>query len=223
MAGEGLVQVPMSTNVPGNDMYPVVTPPSVPPPQYLRPLRQPLYDTEIMPTTNTPAELAFFQRPQSQNTAYGSVNKSAAETNLTQAAQLPTPNQFSLFGFLIQLNAGVSLANFVQIYETCVFEFSFTGSRTYLQIPLAQIPQGLGPTGFSALYGQVSPTERTVITNGVPHVRNVYQFNLGKYALMIRSNETFGTKLRWPNGAPTIATSNVRIQSYLVGIYYQAI
>ena len=216
MQNDGMVQTGGQAALPGG-IYPVVMPPAVPAPQYLRPLRQPLYDSEIMPTASTPSELAFFQRPLSQTTTYGSVTKTAAETNLTQAAQLPTPNQFSLFGFLVQCNAGVSLANFVNIYETCVFEFTFTGSRLYLQIPLAQIPQGLGPTGF--IYG----TTGTVVTNGIPHVKNIYQFNLGKYALMIRSSETFGTKLRWPNGAPTIASANVRIQHYLVGIYYTAI
>lgn len=217
---QGFVQTPSQAALPGG-IYPVVMPPAVAAPQYLRPLRQPLYDTEYMPTSNTPTELAFFQRPLSQSTTYSSVTKTAAETNLTQAAQLPTPNQFSLFGFLVQLNAGVSLANFVNVYETCVFEFTFTGSRLYLQIPLQQIPQGLGPTGFAATYG--STKDIVAVTNGIPHVKNLYQFNLGKYALMIRSSETFGTKMRWPNGAPTIATSAVRIQHYLVGIYYTAI
>jgi hypothetical protein len=216
MNEQGVVSIGGQAALPGG-IYPVVMPPAVAAPQYLRPLRQPLYDTDYMVIGATNTELTFFQRPLSQSTAYGTVTKTAAETNLTQAAQLPTPNQFSLFGFLVQCNAGVSLANFVNVYETCVFEFTFTGSRLYLQIPLSQIPQGLGPTGF--IYG----TTGTVVTNGVPHVKNLYQFNLGKYALMIRSSETFGTKMRWPNAAPTIATANVRIQHYLVGIYYTAI
>jgi hypothetical protein len=211
---EGLVPIPQAGQ---NDVYPVVMPPAVQAPNYLRPLRQPIYDTDYMPASGTPAELAFFQRGVNNQTAYGSVNTSYAETNLSQSAQLPTPNQFSLFGFLVALNAGVSLVNFVAIYETSVYEFTFTGNRIYLQIPLTQIPQGLGPTGF--IYG----TTGTAVTNGVPHVRNVYQFNLGKYALMIRPNETFGGKIKWPNGAPTITTDDVRIQNFLVGLYYQAI
>jgi hypothetical protein len=204
-------------------LYPLVQPPSVQAPAVLRPLRNPLYDTETIPFSSTPNEIVFYQRALSNTMANAATIKRESETNLSQSGQLPNPNHFQLFGFLIEPQNNVLLANFQAIYATSVFEFTFTGTRIYLQIPLQQIPQGLGPTGFSALYGQTAPTERTIVTNGVPHVKNLYAFNIGRFALMIRPAETFGARIRWPNGAPTLVTADTRLRCYLVGIYYQSI
>jgi len=140
----------------------------------LRPLQQPIYDTEIIPAAGTPNELIFFQRQLGQTTAFGGVNKSIAETNIQQPGQLANPLEFSLFGFVFEVAANVVLADFVAIYNTSAFSFFYTGNRVYLQIPLTRIPQGVSPEGFAAAATTVAATtiNNLVVHNGVGHVSN---------------------------------------------------
>jgi len=189
----------------------------------LRPLQQPLYDTEILPSTSTPSELLFFQRQQGQTTAFGGVAKSTAETNIQQPGQLANPLEFSLFGFTFEIEAGVTLSNFNAIYNTSVFSFLYTGSRVYLEIPLTRIPAGVAPEGFSSLSGfaDADDVERTVVHNGVGHVSNFYKFTIGRSALRIRPTESFQIQLRWPNGAASLdATTTVRLRIFITGLQW---
>lgn len=183
----------------------------------LRPLQQPLYDTEIIPSSSTPSELIFFQRQLGQTTAYGSVTKSAAETNLQQPGQLANPLEFSLFGFLFEVECGTTAADFNMIYDKSVFTFTYTGNRVYLQIPLTRIPQGVAPEGMVSLDGATAARGTTYVHMGVGHVSNIYKFTIGRSALRIRPTESFQAKLAWPNGAPTIS-ANTRLRVFLVGL-----
>lgn len=194
----------------------------------LRPLQQPLYDTEIVPSANTPNEIRYFQRQLGQVTAFGNLNKTAAETNLGQPGQLANPLEFSLFGFnyviladqqVEETPAFVLLGDFTAITADSVFTFLYTGNRIYLQIPLCRIPQGVAPEGFSALSNQVQAEERTIVHNGVGHISNFYKFTIGRSALRMRPTEAFQVRLEWPNGAPTI-TVNTRTQVYLLGLQW---
>ena len=75
----------------GND-YPVAVTTGAPRPTYLRPLQQPLYDTEVQAIGGTGSRtITFFQRSLSQPMALSAINKSKAETNMTQSGQLPQP------------------------------------------------------------------------------------------------------------------------------------
>jgi hypothetical protein len=136
----------------------------------LRPLQQPLYDTEIIPAAGTPNELIFFQRQLGQTTAFGGVNKSIAETNIQQPGQLANPLEFSLFGFVFEVGANCTLADFIAIYNTSAFSFFYTGNRVYLQIPLTRIPQGVSPEGFAAVAVGPLGAGGLVVHNGVGHV-----------------------------------------------------
>jgi hypothetical protein len=189
----------------------------------LRPLQQPLYDTEILDSAITPAELRFFQRQLGQTTVDGSITKSAAETNLGQPGQLANPLEFSLFGFnfvvmpVVGTSTFTTVADFWNIYSASVFTFLYTGNRIYLQIPLNRIPQGIGPEGFSALDAQAAPAENTIIHQGVGHISNFYKFTIGRSALRMRPTESFQVRLEWPNGAPTIV-ADTRLQVHLLGL-----
>jgi hypothetical protein len=92
----------------------------------LRPLQQPLFDTEIIPAAGTPIELVFFQRQVGQTTAFGGVTKTEAETNLSQPGQLANPLEFTLFGFLFEVEPATVLADFQQIYARSAFIFTYT-------------------------------------------------------------------------------------------------
>lgn len=196
----------------------------------LRPLQQPIYDTENLPAGATVNEIIFFQRQLGQTVASGALIKTAAETNLQQPGQLANPVEFSLFGFYIEVQPDTSLADFVAIYKQSVFVYTYTGNRVYLQIPLSRMPQGVSPEGYAAT--TVAATTLNVTHNGVGHPSSMYKFTIGRSALRIRPTESFQAAIRWPSGAPTVvgttsvgngATLVVRIRVILSGLTWTAL
>lgn len=168
---------------------------------YLRPLQEPLYDTEVIPTTTGPASVMFFQRPISQNTASLPFSKTEAETNLNQSSMLDYPREFSVLGFNIVLDSMTSLRNAARLYHRAWFAFTFSGRRPYLQIPLHRIPQGVGlDGGVAAANAAAAGTNlyASAVSQGMKHVANYYKFNLGRAALKIKPGEAFNTKVVWP-------------------------
>lgn len=195
----------------------------------LRPLKQPLYDTELIATPTTVTQVGFFQRAQNQTTAAGALVKTIAETNMTTSGQLPSPLHFSIFGFVFEVQPNVSAANFNQLYTASAFTFQFGGNRIYLQIPLQRIPGGVGPTGYAST--TVGATTVGAVQNGVGVVSNVFGFTINRKALQIRPNEAFNANVQWPTAAPTLAATDflgnvittIRLRVYLVGIFYQSL
>lgn len=183
----------------------------------LRPLQQPLYDTETIAASAT-TEKIYFQRQLGQSDAASAITtKQEAETNLQQPGQLANPLEFSLFGFLYEVGVGTTLADFKLIYETAVFTFLYTGNRTYLQVPLMRIPQGVSPEGFMAASGYTVGTDKGCVHNGVGHISNLYKFTVGRSALRIRPTESFQCKVRWQAASITVSAA-VRTRVYLVGL-----
>lgn len=183
----------------------------------LRPLQQPLYDTESLPASAI-TEVIYFQRQLGQTMANAAVTKTIAETNLQQPGQLANPLEFSLFGFLFEVEPGTAWTDFIAIYKTAVFVFTYTGNRVYLQIPLTRIPQGVAPEGFSALYGQTAAAERTNVHNGVGHISNIYKFTIGRAALRIRPTESFQVKVSWSVAGGITMSAVTRTRVFLQGI-----
>lgn len=175
----------------------------------LRPLQQPLYDTEYLQITTatftaTANEQIYFQRQLGQTTAFGGAVKTESETNLQQPGQLANPIEFSLFGFYFEVAPDTSVSDFVAFYRQASFTYTYTGNRIYLQIPLTRIPQGVGPEGFAGA-GVAADTanSNSMVHNGVGHISNMYKFTIGRSALRIRPTESFQAKVRWPSGNPT--------------------
>jgi hypothetical protein len=195
----------------------------------LRPLQQPIYDTENLPAASTPNELIFMQRQLGQTTAYLSLTKTAAETNLQQPGQLANPVEFSVFGFYVEMQPDITLADYIAVYKQSVCFFTYTGNRVYLQIPTTRIPQGVSPEGFAAT--TVAATTLNVVHNGVGHTSNMFKFTIGRSALRIRPTESFQWAMRWPSGAPTVvgtastgASGNgVRIRVIIAGLTWTAL
>ena len=145
----------------------------------LRPLQQPLYDTEVLPSSSVPIEIIFFQRQLGQSMAYAVVTKTEAETNLQQPGQLANPLEFSLFGFLFEVMPDTALVDWVNIYKSSAFIFTYTGNRVYLSIPTTRIPQGMGPEGYAST--TVGSTTLNVTHNGVAHVSNLTSCGVNSY------------------------------------------
>lgn len=198
----------------------------------VRPLRQPLYDTEVTGTAAI-TEMQYFQRQQGTamaglGTSGVTLNKTSGDTNMTQGGFLASPQQFSLFGFNYEIMSGVTVADFNLINVSGLFEFIFAGTRTYLQIPLQQVPQGVAPEGFAAMDGATAATSTISIHNGVAHVSNILNFTLGKAALKIMPNEAFKARASFPRSLLTTTasiTTSVSVQTrvYLRGLLFNSI
>jgi hypothetical protein len=193
----------------------------------LRPLQQPIYDTELLPAGGV-TEIIFFQRQLGQTTASGALIKTIAETNLQQPGQLANPVEFSLFGFYIEVQPDITLSDFVGTYKQAAFIYTYTGNRVYLQVPLTRMPQGVSPEGYgngAAPFG--------VTHNGVGHPSSMFKFTIGRSALRIRPTESFQAAIRWPSGVPVpaiVGTASqgsailaVRIRVILSGLTWTAL
>jgi len=210
-----------SSGFPANYPYAVSSPlPSA----LLRPLQQPLYDSDVLLAPGvTQNQIQFFQRALGQNDA-GNVVKTQAETNLGQSGTLANPLEFSVFAFNFVIQPAVTLADFVAIMTASTFQFTYTGNRSYLWIPLNRIPTGIGPEGFAAT--TVGATTLSQVKNGVGHISNTYRFTIGKSALRIRPTENFQVILAWPRAVPVIVgvaqpgggLNGVRLQVFILGL-----
>jgi hypothetical protein len=212
---------------------------------YLRPLQQPLFDTEVIAAASC-TQVTFFQKPQSNSTQYGSITKSEGDTNMTQSAMLDYPREHSVLGFTLAIDPCQGLETVSLIYRRAYFQFILSGSRKYLEIPLDRIPHGLGLEGAVASTQSADTTHSGIISqfkNGMGHIGNFYKFNLGRAALKIKAGEAFKTVLNWSYAPslPTTLNSNMGktldisgigggsnagyavVRSYIVGINWASI
>jgi len=175
---------------------------------YLRPLQEPIYDTENFDFTSSPTSLTYFQRPISQSTANVATTKDFDFTNLTQASMLDYPREFSILGFNIVFDTMIGMQSLVAILRRAYVQFTFSGRRPYLTCQLHRFPQGIGPTGAvssTVAAGAGDSGKQAFGTNGMPLPSNIYKFNLGRAALKIKPGEAFNAKITWP---VAVANSN---------------
>lgn len=93
--------------------YVVGTPPQTP---VLRPLRQPLYDSERLADGQTLAAELFVDNKKFAD----GTTKRECDTNMTQSGQLGYPLEFDLVGFLFECERGTTRAQSNEIYNECV-------------------------------------------------------------------------------------------------------
>lgn len=201
---------------------------------YLRPMQQPIYDTEVLPKKNTPYELRFMQRQLGQNTLHGDYVKTIAFTNLVQPAQLSNPLEFSLFGFQLYVfdkhGEIVDRRERGRVFGQAAFTFTYTGNRIYLQVPAYLIPadqvpdiaefmRPVLPTGLvKELHDQTNPKTPEEIRQEEAK-RAMYKFTVGRSALRIRPTESFSFNIEWPYGAPQLH-DDVRIALVMRGLMW---
>jgi len=189
----------------------------------LRPIKEPLYDTENVPTAGNAAQLIFFQRPLGQAMAQApvGVGKTLADTNLSQASQLGTPQEFDLYGFNVRLGI-VTLADFQIVMDQGVFQFNMGTGRPWLTCQLGDLPTGMGPTGATSIDGAVAQVLHDLPVQGQSSAKELYGFTIEKKPVRIRPNETFGVTISWPNANPNPLVF-VRVSVLLRGIKYTAL
>lgn len=186
----------------------------------LRPIKQPVYDTENVPSAGNAAQLIFFQRPLGQTFAFApAANKTLADTNLQQASQLGTPQEFDLYGFNVRLGNTVTVADFQAVMDQGVFVFNFGQGRPWLTTQLQDMPSGVAVSGSTAIDGAAAQVNDDLPIQGVPSVKELYNFTVGKKPTRIRPNETFNVTIQWPNANPNPVVF-VRVTVIMRGITY---
>ena len=198
----------------------------------LRKLTQPLYDTNIVPAVGDGAYnlLQYFLIPIGQNMPLTGAPKTEADTNLTQASQLGTPQKFHLEGFNFEFfvldpdDTQDTAADLIDIYEQSVFTFYFSNNRPWLQLPLSRIPTGTALTGTCASGDTTNAIEFAFLHQGEASVREVYDFTVGKKPIRIGTAEPFFAEITWPNGAVTSTSADRRrSRVFAVGSLFSAL
>jgi hypothetical protein len=119
---------------------------------------------------------------------------------MTLDSQLGSPNLFDLVGFTGELEYGVSMADFNNIYNTSTFRWLFGTNTIFTRTTLKKIPQGIGPTGFNSA--------GTIITQGLTVTGAYYNFTTpDRKARRIDSVEQFRNEI-CPCSALSITEQN---------------
>lgn len=194
----------------------------------LKALKQPVYDTEVQDqAAGATARLTFFTRPEGQADAAG-VAKTRFETNLATSGQLPKPKFMDLYGFRVRIfNRGaaapVAWADYYAMLFRARFEFR-VGDVTVLEIPLDEIPQGVGFSGFNALDASPAPLDRTEMSRGVPSVYEVFDITVRRLPQRISHGEQIQALIEWHGGAPVLtAAVSIAVRVSLIGVLYPEI
>ncbi len=188
--------------------YVVGTPPQTP---VLRPLRQPIFDSEIYPAAGVRVREVFVDRTTFAN----GTAKDEADTNLTANGSLGTPLEFDLVAFNMEFEIGMSFGDFALVYNNGVWEFFFGQNTVWLDVKDTRIPNGTGV--FASLDGNAAPT--AALSNGWPSTKEIYNVTTpDRKARRVTSNENFKVRKTWPD-APVLSTDR-KFTCYMQGILY---
>jgi len=110
----------------------------------LRVLRHPLYSTLQLPANeggfaSSPRKYRLFQRPLGQSDEITLETLTELETNMVQACQLGTPEEFDLWGFRAEMSLNQPVVERIQFLEACTWRWYF-GDRAWYSGPLTHIP-----------------------------------------------------------------------------------
>jgi hypothetical protein len=193
--------------------YVVGTPPQTP---VLRPLRQPLYDSEFLADGQS-GTVSFFQ--DNKKFATGA-QKQAVDTNMTQSGQLGYPLEFDLVGFLFELQRGATRLQSNSIYNSCVWQWFFGQNVPWLRAKLTKIPEGIAASG-SVSTGTAQATEASIISNGWGVVTNFYNFTTpDRKARRISSTESFRMDLVISYALALGSNVSLKATAWMLGILY---
>jgi len=193
--------------------YVVGTPPQTP---VLRPLRQPLYDSEKLVNGQTNKRSLFVNNTKFQD----GTDKNECDTNMTQSGQLGYPLEFDLVGFLVELERGTTRLQSNDIYNHIVFKWFFGQNVPWLRIKLTKLPEGIAASG-SVSTGTGDATEASIISNGWGVVTNFYNFTTpDRKARRISSTESFRNDLEVCEALALGSGGEVKITTWMLGILY---
>lgn len=137
----------------------------------------------------------------------------ADDTNLTQPS-VPNPSEFEVYGVSLFIDPSTSIADFHNLINNGALEFAVSG-KTYLQIPLHQLPSGGGTSGIVAT--TVNNERIQSIQNGPQGA--VYRTDWNGQPIHIQSLEAFSCDLK------TFSTTNfsgtIDVTVIISGVYWK--
>lgn len=179
----------------------------------LEAIDKPVYDTALITSAST-TSADFFQTPQGQS------SKTAMETSMRQAGQLPVPEKFTIkrIGLFFMTNV---LADFMKLSNQLLWTFS-VNSKIYTQGPSFYYPTGFGP------FGQTTANDTSIVTNGFPGdlgVRSlVYDIPLNPQDPFIGNITVYGTGNAGSRSIGSLTlTGNTGLMAFMQGPYERAI
>lgn len=180
----------------------------------LRPLRQPMYDTELIPVA--PAVTTQVEWFVNRRTFVTGVAKTLVDTNMVADGILGMPLEFDLIGLTMKMNYGAALADINAFYNGGVLNWFFHQSVPWLQIPFTEMPSGIAGTGFTTVGAS------TIFANGVQTLNNFYNMaDHLRQARHILSMESFRGVGQFP--ATISPTANLFAKLFMLGILYAAL
>jgi hypothetical protein len=181
-----------------------------------------LYDSATYALAGTTSQYTFFQVPVGQS------SKTLADTNMTNAGQLPSPQKFLLESIEIRMYpagavsttaaaaAALPNVNDINILGKAGWLGLTIMSKTYLaEGPLDRFPprQGL------AVGAAVAGTYAAGTFMAVDYARTVGQPHILKSPLLIEYSQNFAVTLNFPS--TTATTANVKLFIHLNGTLYR--
>ncbi len=199
---------------------------------YLRPLQQPLFDSEYFVPQKGIKDLAFFCNPINKPYGHSDEVKTKHDTNLWQSKLLDYPIEFSILGFNAIIDSKTSQKDRDALLSNgALFEFKFSGNRPYLSVPFDHVcsrrPSG---KSFSQIIAEESLKEdagkedkekETQIDQVIKYFdkyrgSDYHKFNLGKSALKIKPGEEFSCSISWKK--TPLVSKPVLIIAELIGL-----
>lgn len=134
---------------------------------------------------------------------------SLQDTNLVSGGFLPYPQSFDIFGISIVVDAGVSQANMLNLYNNAVVVLSLS-NKPYVQIPLARIPSASG------FHGSSTANNVFQVQNCLPFTDNIWKTTIGSLPLHVPSQQDFAMEIQTYN--VNAFNQPFHITAYLDGI-----
>lgn len=194
-------------------------------PNQVEAIRSSLYDT-LQYAQAGQTQLQFFQVPKGQS------SKTFAETNMTAAGSLPSPQSFLIETIEIYFRPGelpgnLSAANtpIIPTFLNDVYEFYtvaawlelFIGSKAYLdEAPLLKFPPRCGLSGFAASSDAASTATSSTMVNYASAAGPIYELDP---PILLVPTQNFNVTLNWPTANGLTANALVTVQ--LGGILYR--
>lgn len=199
----------------------------------LRPLKNPIYDTELLEHNTATTQKLFYTNPIGNPIVAAGANKTEADTNLEQSGAIGKPQHFELYGFQFEVKYDTGgggdglnvFGNLHLMYERASFEFRFGQQRPWEEVRLSRIPNGLATDGDVVSADTTDNPTYDFSTNGVPSSHEYFKFDINGQPIPIQYSESFSVRVRW-DGTVTItttATNGYRLVCYMLGVFYSAL
>jgi hypothetical protein len=199
---------------------------------YPRPMRQPLFDAEWLLPGKPCGKLNMFRTPVEGRFYYGDDHKGRSHTNLYQAGTILFPLEFSILGFNYATNEDISPEDHAKI-TSGLFTFTFSGRRPYADIPLIRMPSERRRRVVGDVIARIEKVEAALkagdiklcgdqYREDIAQLRKeidegkIYNFTIGKLALKIKPEETFGVEYTWDK--PIEVSKPVMLYAFIEGL-----